>query len=273
MFSLRAWLRRLLSWTAKTEPSVRVRRGRRGGCWFSRGRGPRLRRSGDPYRQSASWPYERLEPIALLAGVDNWIGGAAGAWNVGTNWSNGVPTSLSVVTITGNVTVTSSTSTTIAGLSVGTGATLVINSSSFLQVSTTGAGTVTDDGTIQIGDSSTSGELSLSGTNAIQPDSGDTGSIVFAPTSGNNNDTADELFYGSGLTIGQAMTVTAAAGQIVGSGNLTNEGLIQATSSGATFNVSLGTAGTNMDSIIASGGATVNVTGLGTNQLALEAET
>src|SRR5579885_704153 len=100
MFSFRAWLGRIsLLFSAASRRTTRVRRGRRGGLWFSRNRAPKRLRARDMYRESASWPFERLEPIALLTS-DNWIGGASGDWNVGTNWSNGVPGSGADVTIT-----------------------------------------------------------------------------------------------------------------------------------------------------------------------------
>ncbi|HEV3343584.1 MAG TPA: hypothetical protein VG125_24645, partial [Pirellulales bacterium] len=102
MFSFRAWLRRFACWVRAVKRPVRVRRGRHGGAWFSRGREPRTIRQ--PYRDSALHPFERLEPLTLLSG-DNWIGGASGSWTDAANWSAGVPTATSDVSITGNVTV------------------------------------------------------------------------------------------------------------------------------------------------------------------------
>ncbi|MGH7136620.1 MAG: hypothetical protein ACREHD_12835, partial [Pirellulales bacterium] len=41
------------------------------------------------YRASASWPFERLEPLVLLA-TDNWIGpNIGGDWNTPADWSTG----------------------------------------------------------------------------------------------------------------------------------------------------------------------------------------
>ena len=82
MFSFCAWLRRLGIWTATITRPVRLRRGRRGGLWFLRGRGSRTARS--PYRDSAMWPFEWLEPLVLLA-ADNWLGGASTSWTDAAN--------------------------------------------------------------------------------------------------------------------------------------------------------------------------------------------
>jgi hypothetical protein len=108
MFSFRAWLRRLAYWAATIKRPVRARRGRRRGRWFSRGRGPRGLRLPDPYRWSAGWPFERLEPRVVLDSV-SWIGpngaGGSGNWDVAANWldsttsTNRVPTSGDTVTI------------------------------------------------------------------------------------------------------------------------------------------------------------------------------
>ena len=103
MFLLRAWLNRLFGFATAKRP-VRVRRGRRGGAWFSQGRGPRRLRARGPYRPSRSWTFERLEPLAMLS-ADTWTGGASGSWNVAANWDNGVPTATSDVSISGNASV------------------------------------------------------------------------------------------------------------------------------------------------------------------------
>ena len=181
------------------------------------------------YRQSASWPFERLEPIALLA-TDTWTGGAGnGLWSSANNWSAGVPISSSDVVISGNVTVTDSDrSTPIDGLSVGAGATLIINNNHYIAVQ--GNNSIADNGTIQLGDSSFGGELEpSSGSNA---EISGTGDIVFENSS-------STLITGvfTPLTIDSGVTIEGVGGNINGYYGLVNDGAIEANVSGGTFNL------------------------------------
>ena len=133
------------------------------------------------YRQSASWPFERLEPIVLLT-ADTWTGGANdGLWATAGNWSNGVPTSYEDIFIaTSGVDVTLSSNNTLYlnSLTIGDGATLTINgggdlateaaSSNSGTIEISGSGTTfgfdmgTNSGTLS---AASGAKLNLSGTN------------------------------------------------------------------------------------------------------------
>ncbi|MGH7140342.1 MAG: hypothetical protein ACREHD_31790, partial [Pirellulales bacterium] len=139
-----------------------------------------------------------------MLAIDGWIGGATGNWNVAANWDNGIPTSTSDVSITGSVTVTSSSSTGIDGLTVGAGANLIIDNSG-IQVANTGG--VTDNGTIDIGDSSTYGALQFSGTQTLSG----SGSVVFG--SGEDN-VLDLTTDSSTLTVGPNIIIRGAQGGV-----------------------------------------------------------
>ncbi|HWB13177.1 MAG TPA: PKD domain-containing protein [Pirellulales bacterium] len=285
MFSLRAWLRRLFLGTSGLARSVRLRHGRRGGSWFSFGRGPRRHRNGDLYRQSASWPFERLEPIALLS-ADNWTGTAGdGLWTTVGNWDNGVPTSTSDVVIGGGSAVTFHTNAqtlaaktiTLSGgasldynsanvpiigqVTVGAGSTLTIEGGGGLRINP-GAATpaLLLDGTVSLGTAASGGSLTFDGNQTIAPDAGHTGTIVMAA----NNETLD-LSSGSTLTIGSGITIAGGSGHIGSpSTALNNQGIINANTANGTFpglNVALGT-GSNFGTIKATvSGANLTVDG------------
>ncbi|HQU41211.1 MAG TPA: LamG domain-containing protein, partial [Pirellulales bacterium] len=248
-------------WTASTQRSVRLRRGRRGGLWYSRGRGPKRLRARDMFRQSASRPFERLEPIVLLA-TDTWTGGAGdGLWATAGNWSNGVPQTTDSVVInevapSTPISVTTSSIVEIAGLTVGQGVTLLIDSG--LQVDFfSGPGAVIDDGTIQIGDSAHNGNLYLNaaGLGTLQTDAnGTAGAVVF----GTSSIGANQLVYnGAGLSIASDITVTGGQGEI-GGGDLVNDGTIDANASGGTITIDPPSF-TNNGTVEATGGGTALV--------------
>lgn len=156
----------------------------------SRGAGkkPRIRRD---RRRDWHCAFELLEPLQMLDAV-NWIGPASGGtWNTALYWSdtttgmNHVPGATDNVTISGNVTVMhGSGADQINSLTIGTGATLDINGGSTITLEVSSGTAVTDDGTMNVGDATTAGNLLFNGNQTLGVTSGDTGMVVLGGNSG-----------------------------------------------------------------------------------------
>ncbi|HET6884554.1 MAG TPA: hypothetical protein VFI31_30650, partial [Pirellulales bacterium] len=218
MALFRAWLRRLASsWTASSQPSVRLRRGRRGGQWFSRGRGPKRLRARDLYRLTDAKLFERLEPIVLLA-TDSWTGIAGdGLWTTPGNWStNAVPTSSDDAVISGNYAITFNSGTqslAAHSIALSSGASLTYNSPNTATVGTSvtlGSGTTVtvDAGAFTSANFVDNGTLvfNLSGAvNLAEPVSG-TGSLTLTSTS--NAVTQNAAITVSTLNVNAATGIT-----------------------------------------------------------------
>ena len=94
----------------------------------------------------------------------SWKTGNSGSWQTGSNWSNGVgpgTTDTALLTANGNYTVTSTAFVEVGNLQLGKGATLNISAGSFELDTGSGLGTVTNAGTVIVGDAN---QLTLAGT-------------------------------------------------------------------------------------------------------------
>ena len=211
-------------------------------------------------------------PASAATCNDSWVGSAGGDWNTASNWStNSVPTSSSDVcigvapSVGGTYTVTLNTSTQVAALTIG-GA----GGTQTLQIGTAGAlllsgGTVTNGANGAIANQGTftveAGGLGAQGT--FNQDAGTTSGNPITINDANLNFTNTGASSFSFTSAGGHLSGNMAAGQSVAinsatvtvAGPLINAGVIQASGTGSTLNVSGGTL-TNTGTIEADAGST-----------------
>ncbi len=211
-------------------------------------------------------------PASAATCNDSWVGSAGGDWNTASNWStNSVPTSSSDVcigvapSVGGTYTVTLNTSTQVAALTIG-GA----GGTQTLQIGTAGAlllsgGTVTNGANGAIANQGTftveAGGLGAQGT--FNQDAGTTSGNPITINNANLNFTNTGASSFSFTSAGGHLSGNMAAGQSVAinsatvtvAGPLINAGVIQASGTGSTLNVSGGTL-TNTGTIEADAGST-----------------
>jgi hypothetical protein len=218
-----------------------------------------------PRRHRRAWARPRVEPLEgrLVPATVTWVGGASGTWATAADWSTGaLPGSGDDVIINGPVTVTHAAgSDTIHTLSVGPGATLQITGNSSLATSAPTGPQVTDDGTIDLGDTSSAGSLFV---NAASASVAGAGSVVFGASAANQ---FGQQVGGQSLTLGAGITLHGQNGSVgLASATFDNQGTIQSDVSGGT--ITLGPAGSfTNDGIVAAlnGGTTVVHPGTLTN--------
>ena len=188
--------------------------------------------------------------IVTPAPTDVWNG--VGDWNTNlSDWSLGAaPTSGQNVEIQSGTVTHSIGSDSFAAITVDSGATLDITGGSTLTAATAAGVDITDNGTINIGDASTAGNLVIGSTTG---EIAGTGVIAFGTSVDNMLSVA-----GSTLQIDANITIQGQNGQINGSGAVINDSVIDANTSGDTITINP-TTFTNNGTVEAENGATVDV--------------
>src|SRR5262245_33000046 len=230
-----------------------------------------------------SWPNRKKEvvpfkphlealEVRLAPATNSWTGGATGSWAVAGNWSlNHAPTSGDDVVINGSVTVTDSNNvSTIGTLTVGSGATLNVNSTSEIFAQGITSPQVTVHGTINLVDSTSFGTLDLKPAPAANNAKlTGAGSIVFGANASNQlsfGSSGTNIIVSGILIHGRHGAITTDSAGVV----ITNNGTIQAdVSDGAASGITVrwtGSTGTgsNTGLIQAISGGTLTIGGSGT---------
>ena len=248
MFRFRSWLRAFHRWVSTNLGSIPT-----GVRW------KRIAR-GKPRNLNYHLTVTSLEPRVVPA-TNTWTGGTTGSWSIGANWSSGnVPISTDNVVIpTGDtVTLSDGNAYSIDTLTVASGATLQITSGSSIAATASTGTQITDDGTIDIGDSSTPGSLfvsaasgTISGTNA------NTCFIVFGSNASNivgTNYAGSSTLNITGLTI-EGANGTVGPGPASTSASITSTvATINANTSGGVIDVT-GASWQNFGILEAEGGS------------------
>jgi PEP-CTERM motif len=209
-----------------------------------------------------------------LTSPDTWMHGANGTWNVGSNWSSGVPNSSSTNTcITdGSSTVTLDVNVSVASLQLASGNALDFNPNT--QLSVYGA-QILNAGQINInGGGNSNSYLYLSGGATTTLSGGGTVTLNTTTTGGGgnaylylNNGTAlvnmDNAIQGEGIIFNNGSTISNQSGGTINAnstgsplvsylaieyGSMSNAGLLEATNSGdlILYNTSVNNAGGNI---------------------------
>ncbi len=184
--------------------------------------------------------------------VNVWNG--AGSWTTAANWSLGLPTTGQDVDIHSGVVNHSSGFDTLNTITVDSGATLAVTGGSSITVIAAAGPQITDNGSINLGDATTGGNLHIIAANA-EVGTGLAGSIVLGANAGNT------LTQGTGQTlkIDSGVVVSGKSGTVgLASNTLNNQGNIAATVSGGAVTVNLGN-GTNSGTIAVSSNDTLTI--------------
>ncbi|HUY35813.1 MAG TPA: Ig-like domain repeat protein [Pirellulales bacterium] len=199
------------------------------------------------------------DSLTLSAGTLQVVAGGSGGSLSGNGTFDLAGGTLSDAVVAAGATVTAATQPgTLNGVTLDGTLDLATNNGAVAHVSS--GLTLGNGGLIEIGNTagSTFGNLFFDGANTLGVTSGATGTIVLGA---NTNNIFSEL-GAQALTIASGVTIKGADGAIgSGNGTLTNQGTIDADTSGGTFNVALGKNGSNTGTIEATSGGSLTVFG------------
>ena len=187
---------------------------------------------------------------ACTGNTTNWIGGASGYWNTPSNWSTGVvPNGTSVIVCINNGASPSSAVTldinaSVGGLYIDSGSSLTIGDNMTLVVS----GTVSNSGQIIISSGADNSNLQMNygvtltgGGTILMTETGAGGQPTIENYNNGNLTNVNNVIQGAGqivasngwsFTNSPAGVINASTGKILISEPMTNQGLMEATSSG-----------------------------------------
>ena len=140
------------------------------------------------------------------------------------NWDNGAPDTSKHACIVGTFTARATSFTQAEGITVGAGATLVLDSTSGTSFLTVGGGEVLNNGTIQLTGTSTN-QVSFSGAGSMT----NNGTVTFAGSAGIGGGTITNAAGGQ-LTVAAGKTFTVASNSFTNAGVVTVTGTIQGAS-------------------------------------------